>query len=100
MRSYRITQEDAGTKINRHAARSFTEIILAAEACLNAVDKHMKRLFKAGLGMMAALWSEAVAPNSVTRLAHWLEADVHHLHAWRVSAARAGADLALWFIMS
>jgi hypothetical protein len=50
--------------------------------------------------MTAALWPGAVAPDSFTRLARWLEAGPARLHAWRVSAARAGADLALRFVMS
>ena len=50
--------------------------------------------------MVAALWPGAVAPNSFTRLVHWLEAGPAWLHAWRVSAAHVGADLALRFVMS
>lgn len=74
--------------------------MLAGEALLNDLDRQMARLFKAGLGMTAALWPEVVVPNSVTRLARGLEAGVARLHAWRISLACTGADLALRFVMS
>ncbi|XP_040255521.1 uncharacterized protein [Aegilops tauschii subsp. strangulata] len=64
VRLHRIAQEDAGVDFDRFATWSFTEIILAAEARLNEIDKQMKRLFSAGLGMTHALCPEAVAPTA------------------------------------
>ena len=58
----------------------------------------MARLSEAGAGMMAALWPGAVMPNSFSQLARWLEAGLERLHARRVSAARAGAEMALRFV--
>lgn len=87
-----------GRRVRAFATWSFTKVILTVEAHLNAVDKQTKRLFTTGLGMTAALWLDAVAPNSVMQLARWLEASVHRLHAWMVSAARIGTNVALWFI--
>ena len=50
--------------------------------------------------MTTALRPGSVAPNNFTRLARWLEAGPNRLHDWRVSAARAGAEMALRFAMS
>lgn len=50
--------------------------------------------------MVATLRPGTVEPNKFTQLVRWLEAALTQLHAWRVSAARAGANLALWFVMS
>ena len=50
--------------------------------------------------MTAALWPGAVVPRSFTRLAHWLETGPDCLCEWRVSAAHAGAEMALRFALS
>ena len=50
--------------------------------------------------MMAALWPDSVVPSSFTRLARWLEVGLDRLGEWRVSAARAGAEMALRFALS
>ena len=72
----------------------------AAEARLRFLGEQMERLSEAGTAMTAALWPGAVTPNSFTRLAWWLEAGPDWLHAWRVSTARAGIEMALRFVMS
>ena len=76
------------------------EITVAAKARLEAVERQMNQLFEDGLSMVAALWPGAVAPSSVSRLARWLEAGAARLNAWRASAARAGADMALGIVLS
>ena len=69
----------------------------AAEARLRVLSEQMGWLSEAGVAMTAALWLGSVAPNNFTRLARWLEAGPDRLHEWRVSAARAGAEIALRF---
>ena len=96
----RSAQADAGAGLDPHAAWTFPEIMHAAEARLRVLGVQMTRVSEAGAGMTAALWPGSVAPTSFTRLARWLESGPARLHAWRVSAARAGADLALRFVMS
>ena len=81
-------------------AWTFPEIVTAAEASLRVLSEQMGRLSEAGTPMTAALWPGSVAPNSFTRLARWLEAGPDSLHEWQVSAARAGAEMALRFVMS
>ena len=50
--------------------------------------------------MTAALWPDSVQPSSFSRLARWLEMGPDRLGEWRVSAARAGAEMALRFALS
>ena len=97
--AHRAEQRELGAEIDAYAAWSFSELVLAGETRLWAVEGQMRRLFEAGVGMASGLWPSAVVPNSVTRLARWLEAGVERLSAWRASAARAGAETALHFIV-
>ena len=50
--------------------------------------------------MTAALWPDSVQPSSFSRLARWLEMGPDWLAEWRVSATRAGAEMALRFALS
>ena len=50
--------------------------------------------------MTAALWPDSVQPSCFSRLARWLEMGPDRLGEWRVCAARAGAEMALWFALS
>ncbi|KAE8787668.1 hypothetical protein D1007_38371 [Hordeum vulgare] len=50
--------------------------------------------------MIRAMWPEAVEPASLSRMSRWLEAGSTCLDAWRTSAARASAYLALRLALS
>ena len=60
----------------------------------------MERLSQAGTAMTAALWPDSVHPCSFSRLARWLDMGPDRLGEWRVSAARAGAEMVLRFALS
>ena len=60
----------------------------------------MERLSQASTAMTAALWPDSVHPRSFSRLVRWLEMGPDRLGEWRVSAARAGAEMALWIALS
>ena len=81
-------------------AWTFPEIIAAAEARLQVLGTQLGRLSQAGTAMTAALWPDSVQPSSFSRLARWLEMGPDMLGEWRVSAARAGAEMALRFALS
>ena len=98
--AHRADQRPLGANVNVYAAWTLSEIVLAGEARLGAVEGHMRRLFDDSLAMARSLWPSAVAPNSVTRLARWLEAGVDRLGMWRASAARVDAETALQFVAS
>ena len=81
-------------------AWTFPEIIAAAEARLRVLGTQMERLSRAGTTMTAALWPDSVHPRSFSRLACWLEMGPDRLSHWRVSTARAGAEMALQITLS
>ena len=81
-------------------AWTFPEIIAAAEARLQALGTQLGWLSEAGTAMTAALWPDSVQPSSFSRLARWLVMGPDRLGEWRVSAARAGAEMALRFALS
>ena len=112
---------------NRHAlaAAYFPETEASAEAAveklqaemgenLNFVDSYVaalkarvdsmktadKDLFLAAQHTFQALWPEETVPASPEDLAAWLNTSDDRLQAWRESAARAGSDEAMTFVMS
>ena len=89
-----------GSGTDPRMAWTFSEIIFAAEARLRLLGTQMERLSRAGTAMTMALWPGAVMPSSFTCLACWLETGLDLLGEWRVSAARAGAEMALQFALS
>ena len=90
----------AGSGTDPLTAWTFPEIIAAAEARLRVLGTQMERLSWVGTAMMTALWPDFVHPCSFSRLARWLEMGPDRLHEWRVSDAHAGAEMALWFVLS
>ena len=60
----------------------------------------MERLSRADTVMTAALWPASVQPSSFSHLVRWLEMGPDRLGEWRVSAACAGAEMVLWFMLS
>nr|XP_040258241.1 uncharacterized protein LOC120975646 [Aegilops tauschii subsp. strangulata] len=89
-----------GSGTDPRVAWTFLEIIAAAEARLQVLGTQLGRLSQAGTAMTAALWPDSVQPSSFSRLARWSEMGPDRLGEWRVSAARAGAEMALWFTLS
>ena len=89
-----------GSGTDPRVAWTFPEIIAAAEARLRVLGTQMERLSRAGTAMTAALWPDSVHPRSFSRLARWLEAGPDRLGEWRVSTARASAEMALRFALS
>nr|XP_020155088.1 uncharacterized protein LOC109740438 [Aegilops tauschii subsp. strangulata] len=100
VRFQRGPQGVVGSGTDTQVAWTFAEIVTTAEARLRVLGEQMGRLSEAGAAMTTALWPGTFMPNSFTRLARWLEAGPERLHAWRVSAARAGAEMALRFVIS
>ena len=89
-----------GSGMDPRVAWTFPEIITTAEARLRVLGTQMERLSQAGTMMTATLWPDSIQPRSFTRLACWLEMGPDRLGEWRVSAARAGAKMALQFTLS
>ena len=89
-----------GSGTDPRTAWTLTEIIAVAEARLRVLGTQMERLSQDGTAMTMALWPGAVVLSSFTRLARWLETGPDQLGGWRVSAARAVAEMVLWFALS
>ena len=53
--THRAEQRELGPKIDAYAAWSFSELVLAGEARLRAMEVQMHRLFEAGMGMASGL---------------------------------------------
>ena len=81
-------------------AWTFPEIIATTEARLQVLGTQLGRLCQVGTAMTTALWPDSVQPSSFSRLAHWLDVGPDRLGEWRVSATRAGAEMALRFTLS
>ena len=79
---------------------TFPEIIAVTEAHLRVLGTQTERLSWASTAMTTALWPDSVHPCSFSRLTRWLEMGPDRLGEWRVSAARAGAEMALRFALS
>ena len=89
-----------GSGTDPQTAWTFPEIIAAAKARLQVLGTQMERLSRAGTAMTAALWPDSVHPCSFSSLARWLEMGPDCLSNWRISAARAGAEMALQIALS
>ncbi|KAI4972808.1 hypothetical protein ZWY2020_003733 [Hordeum vulgare] len=74
---------------------SVEEIGVGLRAHLHALGESITRLQVASSSMVRTMWPDGVEPASISRLSHWLAAGKDHLDAWRASAARAGAYMAL-----
>lgn len=96
-RQYRRGQ---GFVIGDHDAWSVEEIALAAEVWIPLLGRFLRWFQDAGLKLAQVLWPGAVMPDTTTRVARWLEAAPERLEAWKASAARAGAQMALSFVLS
>ncbi|KAE8804768.1 hypothetical protein D1007_19183 [Hordeum vulgare] len=81
--------------MNANTGWSMEEIAIGAQARMHKLACSLEQLQSAGLEKVKALWPNAVEPASMSRLSRWLEASSSRLDAWRVSATRAGAYMAL-----
>ncbi|KAE8788753.1 hypothetical protein D1007_37179 [Hordeum vulgare] len=71
------------------------KIVVGIRARMFVLAESMEQLQSAGASMIRPLWPDAVEPASMSRLSYWLAAGGDRLDAWRVSAARDGAYMAL-----
>ncbi|KAE8820489.1 40S ribosomal protein S5-1 [Hordeum vulgare] len=85
----------AGEEVDANAGWSVEEIATGAKARMYELARSLERLQSAGLEMVKGLWPNAVEPAAMSRLSRWLEAGSSRLDAWRESAARDRAYMAL-----
>ncbi|KAI4980393.1 hypothetical protein ZWY2020_020878 [Hordeum vulgare] len=85
----------AGQEADATSGWSVEEIGVGLRACLRVLGESVARLQITGSSMVVALWPDGVEPVSMSRLSHWLAAGEDRLDAWRASAARDGAYMAV-----
>ncbi|KAI4990935.1 hypothetical protein ZWY2020_039306 [Hordeum vulgare] len=85
----------AGQEVDTTSGWSVEEIGVGLRARLHTLGEFVAQLQVAGSSMVAALWPEGVEPASMSRLAHWLAVGGERMDAWRASATRARAYMAL-----
>ncbi|KAI4999520.1 hypothetical protein ZWY2020_004109 [Hordeum vulgare] len=85
----------AGQEVDATSGWSVEEIGVGLTARLRVLGDSVARIQIAGSSMVAALCPDGVEPTSMSRLTRWLAAGEERLDAWRASAARDGAYMAL-----
>ncbi|KAI5000685.1 hypothetical protein ZWY2020_010644 [Hordeum vulgare] len=85
----------AGQEVDTTSGWSMEEIGVGLRGRLRTLGESVAQLQVAGSSMVAALCPEGVEPASMSRLARWLAAGGERVDAWRASAVRAGAYMAL-----
>ena len=73
---------------------------MASEARLAPVGEHLGRLRDAAVEVFKVLWPGQAVLETTLRLAKWLAVAPGRINEWRESAARAGAEMALSFVLS
>jgi hypothetical protein len=67
---------------------------------MNPIDSFLLRLLDAARKIFEVLWPDVMPPKRVSELTTWLAQAPGRVDEWRASAARAGAEMALLFVLS
>ena len=81
----RQARRQAGFEIAPSAGRSLEEQLLAIQARLQPAHRLLRRLQRARVQVLAALWPGEVVPRTPSRTADWLEVAVGRFEAWKAS---------------
>jgi hypothetical protein len=76
------------------------ELVALAKGRLHPVAKLSKDLHKAIISIFETLWPGMAAPDEVQALLQWITLASNRLDIWKESAARAGTEQALEFVLS
>ncbi|KAE8800371.1 hypothetical protein D1007_24147 [Hordeum vulgare] len=96
----REEQHRAGCDTDVGAGWSVEEMAHACERWVYFVPVHYDRLQAMGQDNVRSLWPDQAEGVHVIRVLAWLEHAVDRFNAWRASAARGGARVALTFALS
>ena len=86
--AHREARRQAGADIAPDANWTLEEQLLAIQARLQPAHRMLRRLQRAGVQVLAALWPGETIPRTPSRTADWLEVAVGRFEAWKASAAR------------
>ena len=81
-----------------NAPRTLAKQMVAIEARHQPAHRALRRLQRAGVQVVSALWSGTPILRTASRTSDWLEVAIGRIEAWKGSSARAGARRALAFV--
>ncbi|KAK1648909.1 hypothetical protein QYE76_066714 [Lolium multiflorum] len=82
------------------ACFSMDDYLASMAARVEPITKLGWELRKAAEELIRLLWPTETLPQDLSNLIKWLETAADRFHDWKESAVRAGADMALSFVLS
>jgi hypothetical protein len=99
LEEYRADQEIVSSS-DPMAELTSGELVALAKGRLHPVAKLSKDLHKAIISIFETLWPGMAVPAEIQALLQWIPLASNWLDIWKESAARAGAEQALEFVLS
>jgi hypothetical protein len=93
-------QTGVGVVVNKRMPWAMEGYAIACHARLKPIDDFLLRLLDAAQKIFKVLWPEVAVPTSLHKLTTWLATAPGRVEEWHASAARAGAEMALSFVLS
>jgi hypothetical protein len=100
VQAFRAAQLEEGVNVTLDTPWAMEDYAVACHARLAPIDDLMLRLFESVHLTVQALWPDMTTPREIGELADWLSHGAERVDEWRASAARAGAEMALSFVLS
>jgi hypothetical protein len=99
LKEYRAEQKIVPSS-DPKAELSSGELVALAKGRLHPVAKLGKDLHEAIVSVFKTLWPGRAVPGEIQALLQWIPLAPNRLDVWKESAARAGAEQALEFVLS
>jgi hypothetical protein len=99
LKEYRAEQEIVPSS-DPKAELTSGELVALAKGRLHPVAKLGKDLHEAIVSVFETLWPGRAVPDEIQALLQWIPLAPNRLDIWKESAARAGAEQALEFVLS
>ncbi|XP_047085294.1 uncharacterized protein LOC124696634 [Lolium rigidum] len=95
-----VRQEQSCPHLDDTSHFTMEDHLAAMTARLGPMETLGRELRRTANEIFAVLWPTQSLPTDLGRLVQWLETAPARIDDWRESAARAGADMALSFVLS
>jgi hypothetical protein len=99
LKEYRVEQEIVPSS-DPKAELTSGDLVALAKGRLHPVAKLGKGLHEAIVSVFKTLWPGRAVPGEIQALLQWIPLAPNRLDIWKESAARAGAEQALEFVLS
>jgi hypothetical protein len=93
-------QREQGVNVGPDTPWAMEDYAVACHARLKPIEDLMLRVFDAAGKVFEVIWPDVPAPKEVGELTTWLSRAPGRVDEWRASATRAGAEMALSFVLS